>query len=69
MPELSKSDLKEGIEKGFFEKGVRQRAAVCYFEIQLKQSNGICDTAVKETALKFEICEKTVYGYIKKYRF
>lgn len=69
MPKLSKSDLIKGIEDGYFDKGIRERAAVCYFEIQLRESKGVSDTAVKETALKFEICEKTVYGYIKKYRF
>jgi hypothetical protein len=68
MQKPTKSDLIETAEKGLYDKGVREKAVIAYFEKELRKSGGVADTAVKETAIRFGICERTIYKYIKVYR-
>jgi hypothetical protein len=68
MQKPTKSDLIDTAEKGLYDKGVREKAVIAYFEKELRKSGGVADTAVKETAIRFGICERTIYKYIKLFR-
>jgi len=68
MQKIPKSELIDAAERGLFDKGMREKAIVIYFEKELRKCGGIADQAVKETSIKFGICERTIYSYIKSYR-
>lgn len=68
MQKLSKPDLIDAAEKGLYDKGVREKAIVVYFERKLRECGGVADQAVKETSIRFGTCERTIYTYIKNHR-
>lgn len=68
MPTISKPDLIDAAEKGLYDKGIREKAIVVYFERKLRECGGIADQAVKETSIRFGTCERTIYTYIKNHR-